>query len=82
MHRDTASGSACYSPRVPWTLQDAAAALVSIILAVAVAALSLLSIEIPSALATGMGAAISWLFIRSAQAANGVKAANGDRTHG
>jgi len=50
-----------------WTIQDAAAALVSVIIAVGVVTIAILGRDMPPSL-VGMGAtAMTWLFMRSAQ---------------
>lgn len=49
--------------------QDLAATVVSILLVLAVVMLSLTEKPVPSELGTALGAAITWLFVRSAQQA-------------
>lgn len=50
-----------------FSYQDAAAALVAVILSLGIVYLSAVHVEIPQALATSEGSAIAWLFVRSAQ---------------
>jgi len=49
--------------------QDLAATVVSIVLVLAVVALAIQEKAVPSELGTALGAAITWLFVRSAQQA-------------
>jgi len=51
--------------------QDAASAIVAVILSLGIVVLAALKIEVPGALASAEGTAIGWLFVRSAQ--EGVK---------
>lgn len=52
-----------------FTLQDFAATLVSVILALGLVLLALFGEAIPPELGTAVGTALGWLFARSAQAA-------------
>jgi len=52
-----------------YTLQDLAAALVSITIVSSITILAFYERVIPDGLMAGLGAAITWLFVRSAQAA-------------
>jgi len=49
-----------------YSLQDLAATIVSIVIVCAIAVLAAFDKVVPDALMTGMGSAITWLFIRSA----------------
>jgi len=50
-------------------VQDLAASIVSISLVLGVIALAAMQVPIPSEMATSLGAAITWLFVRSTQQA-------------
>jgi len=63
------------------TLQDLAASIVAVTLVVAVSVLGVLERPVPDAISTGLGAAITWLFMRSAQQAEASLADNHDRAH-
>jgi len=52
---------------------DVAAALVAVVLTIGIIILAVLELEIPSELGTSETVAITWLFIRSAQAAEQAK---------
>jgi len=58
--------------------QDLAATVVSIVLVLAVVALAIQEKAVPSELGTALGAAITWLFVRSAQQAERNRPTIGD----
>jgi len=51
------------------SLQDLAAASVSVILSIGLVALSLLEKEVPASLAYALGSSTTWLFVRTVQRA-------------
>jgi len=53
----------------PVSIQDFAASVVAVALVLGVIGLGLLDRQIPSELSTSLGAAITWLFVRSTQQA-------------
>lgn len=68
------------SPRLnPLSPQDLAATVVSILLVLAVVMLSITEKPVPSELGTALGAAITWLFVRSAQQAERNRPTIGDQ---
>jgi len=52
---------------MPYSLQDATAALVSVVIILGVVVLAVLERPIPPELGPPLGGAVTWLFIRSAQ---------------
>jgi hypothetical protein len=54
--------------------QDAAAMVVAVVLALGVVGLAFLGRPIPAELSTSLGAAITWLFVRTAQRAEHAQA--------
>lgn len=60
-----------------YTPQDAAALIVSLVLVLGLVGLAALGKQIPAEIATANGAAITWLFVRSAQVAEQHKEADG-----
>jgi len=61
--------------------QDLAATVVSIVLVLAVVALAIQEKAVPSELGTALGAAITWLFVRSAQQAERNRPTIDNETH-
>lgn len=57
---------------LPRTVQDLAAAVVSVTLVVGIVVLKLAGKEVPSELAAALGASITWLFVRSSQEAQAI----------
>jgi len=58
-------------------VQDLAASIVAISLVLGVIALAAMQVPIPSEMATSLGAAITWLFVRSTQQAERDRADTG-----
>lgn len=52
-----------------FSLQDGAAAVVAVVTVCGLIVLSALELTVPDALNTAVGAALTWLFVRSAQVA-------------
>jgi len=54
--------------------QDVAATVVSVVIVIGIVALALLGKEIPPELSTAEGISLTWVFVRSAQQAEAVRA--------